>query len=324
MKYANWFLPAFCAAIVLGSSMTGVCAQQYPDRPLRLIVPFPPGGGADTVARLLAQPLSNTLGQQIVIDNRGGASTIIGAQLAAQATSDGYTLFFSPNQLAINPLVFPKLPYDPMRDFTPLARVASSALILVVNPQVEARSVKQLIELAKAKPGALNLASSGNFGPPHLAGELFMRMTGTKMVHVPYKGAGLALPALIGAQVQLMFATMPSALPHVRAQRLRALAVTTAERSQAVPELPTVADTVPGFEVTVWYAMVAPAGTPPKIIKRLNTEINHILASPGFRQVLARSGAEPTPGTPEELGSFLRTETKKWRALLQDINKSGR
>ncbi len=319
MNHALRLLPALCAAMLIGLPVTGAVAAQYPDRPLRLIVPFPPGGGADTIARLLAQPLSDAFGQQIVIDNRGGASTIIGAQLATESTPDGYTLFFSPNHLAINPLVFPKLPYDPMKDFASVAQIGSSALILVVNPQLEARSVKQLIDLAKSKPGVLNVASSGNYGPPHLASELFKHMTGTRMVHVPYKGAGLALPALIGDQVNLMFATMPSALPHVRADRLRALAVTGSKRAEVAPTLPTVADTVPGFEVTVWYALVAPAKTPRPIIKRLSAEINRVLVSAEFKQSMARSGAEPTPGTPEDLTRFLRAETKKWRELLQEI-----
>jgi tripartite-type tricarboxylate transporter receptor subunit TctC len=319
MKLILRLISAFCAAMLLGLSVTGVSAAQYPERAIRLIVPFPPGGGASTMARLLSQPLTEALGQQIVIDNRGGGSTIIGAQLAAAATPDGYTLFFSPNQLAINPLAFPDLPYDPVRDFDSVARIGSSALILVSNPKFEARSVQQLIDIAKAKPGALSVASSGNFGPPHLAIELFKHMTGTTMVHVPYRGSGLALPALVGGQVQFMFGTMPSALPQVNANRLRALAVTTAKRSDVIPDLPTVAETVPGYEVTVWYAMVAPAKTPPRIIKHLNTEINRILESTEFKKRMAASGAETTPGTPEEMTSFLLTETIKYKSLLNSI-----
>lgn len=308
----------------LALSAAGEPAAAYPNRPLRVIVPFPPGGGADTVARLLAERLTETVGQQIVIDNRGGASTIIGAELAARATPDGYTVLFSPNQLAINPLVFPKLPYDPQRDFAPVARVATSALIVVVNPALEARSVEQLIALAKAKPGGLNLASSGNYGPPHLAGELFMSLTGVKMVHVPYKGAGLALPALIGGQVHVMFATMPSALPHVRSGRLRAFAVTSPKRAGVAPELPAVAETVPGFETTVWYAMVVPARTPRAIVSRLNSAVNRVLERADFRRALAASGAEPAPGTPEELGSFIRAERKRWKKVLDAINRGGK
>lgn len=308
--------------MLLGLLVTGASAAPYPERALRLIVPFPPGGGADTIARLLVQPLSDALGQQIVVDNRGGGSTIIGAQLAAKSTPDGYTLFFSPNQLVINPLAFPKLPYDPARDFASVAGIGSAALMLVVNPKLEARSVAQLIALAKAKPGTLNVASSGSYGPPHLAGELFKHMTQTNMVHIPYKGSGIALPALVGGQVQLMFATIPSVLPQVRADRLRALAVTSAKRAEEVPNLPTVAETVPGFDVIVWYAMVAPAKTPPQIVKRLNADINRILQSAEFRQQMARNGTETMPGTAEDLTRFLRAETKKWRAVLQNIDKS--
>lgn len=313
---------ALSAAALFVLPAARIDAAQYPERSLRLILPFPPGGGADTIARLLAKPLSDSLGQQIVVDNRGGGSTIIGAQLAAESTADGYTLFFTPNHLVINPIAFPKLPYDPVRDFTSVAGIGSSALVLVVSSKLEARSVGQLIALAKARPAVLNFASSGNYGPPHLAGELFKFMTKTDMVHIPYKGSGIALPALIGGQVQLMFATIPSVLPQVRAERLRALAVTGAKRSEEMPALPTIADTVPGYEVTVWYAIVAPAQTPPQVIKRLNADINRILMNAEFRQHMARNGTEPTPGTPEKLTQFLRAETKKWRAVLQNIKTS--
>ena len=306
-------------SLFAGLPASGVMAAPYPERPLRLIVPFPPGGGADTVARLLAQPLSASLGQQVVIDNRGGGSTIIGAQLAAESTPDGYTMFFSPNQLVINPLVFPKLPYNPVKDFAALSSVGSAALMLVVNPKLEVKSVAQLIDLAKRQPSKLNVASSGNYGSPHLASELFTHMTHTSMLHVPYKGAGLAFPALVGGQVQLMFATMPSALPHVRADRLRALAVTGANRADAIPNLPTVAETVPGYEITTWYVMVMPAKTPQPYIQRVNADINRILADADFKLALARTGTDPMRSTPEELTRFLRAETKKWGPLLKEI-----
>lgn len=306
----------FSVASILALATEDV-ARPYPSKPLRFIVPFLPGGGSDIVARFIGQHLTAAWGQQVVIDNRGGASAMIGTEAAARAAPDGYTLLLGTNQLAINPSLYQNLSYDPVKDFSPVTRVASAPLILVVNPALAAASVAQLIALAKAKPGELNFASSGNAGPPHLAGELFKTMTGINLLHVPYKGSGQALPALIGGQIHLMFATMPSALPQVRAGGLRGLAVTSLKRANATPELPTVAETLPGFEAIAWYGIMVPAKTPKRIINLLNSEVRRILARSEFRERLAAEGAEPGGSTPEEFAAFIGTETGKWAKVVK-------
>ena len=289
----------------------------YPVRPVRFVVPFPPGGAVDIVARLLAHRLGESLGQQVVVDNRGGASTIIGTEVVARATPDGYTLLMGSTSLATNPSLFAKLPYDASRDLAPIIHVGSTPLMLVVAPALPVRSVKELIALAQAKRGQLNFASSGNGGPPHLAGELFKAMAGVDMVHVPFRGSGLALPALAGGQVQLMFATMPSAMPLVKAGQVRAIAVTSRARVRAAPELPPVAETVPKFEADGWYGLLAPAKTPPAIIQRLQRDTAAILERADFRERLAVDGTEAKGGTAAEFGAYIRSETEKWGQIVK-------
>lgn len=303
--------------IFIISWVCGVQAVAYPSRPIRFIVPFPPGGAADIVARHIAQGLTERLGQQAVVDNRGGASTMIGTELAVRATPDGYTILMGTTALAINPSFYPKIPYDALRDLAPISRIGSTPLVLVTNPGLPVTSVKELITLANAKRGELNFASSGNAGPPHLAGELFKIMTGVDMVHVPYKGSGLALPALAGGQVQLMFATLPSAMPLVKAGRLRAIAVTSPARVRALPNLPTVAETVPKFQADALFAVLAPAKTPSSVINRLHREITGLLSQPEFEQRLEAAGIVPEASTPAELKAYLKDETEKWAAVVK-------
>lgn len=311
MKARLWFFA------VLFLQAAAAAAQQYPVRPVRFIVPFPPGGAADIVARHIAHGLTGKLGQQVVVDNRGGASTMIGTELTARATPDGYTIMMGTTALAINPSFYHKMPYDALRDLAPISRIGSTPLILVTNLTLPVHSVKELIDLAKAKPGELNFASSGNAGPPHLAGELFKYMTGVDMVHVPYKGSGLALPALVGGQVQLMFATMPSCISLVKAGRLRAIAVTTPKRVRALPDLPTVAETVPKFQADALFALLAPAKTPKAIIDQLHRDIVALLAEPDFEGRLEAAGVVPSASTPGELSAYIRAETKKWAAVVK-------
>lgn len=309
---------------VLGlSALAPVCAQtppmQYPDRPLRLIVPFPPGGGNDILARTVGQRLSEPLGQQVVIDNRGGAGGVVGATLAATANPDGYTLFLgSMGGLAHNPALRPNLPYSPPRDFRAVSMLATSAFILVVYPGLPATSVKELIALAKAKPGTLNYGSAGGGSSLHMTGELFKYTTGVDIVHVGYKGTAPAITDLLGGRVQMIFSTMPPAVPHVKSGKLRALGVTSAQRAKVVAEVPTVLEAgVAGFVVENWQGIVMSAKTPQAIISRLNREIVTVLAQPSMVEALNRQGLEPAGGTPNDFDRLIRTEIDKWTALVR-------
>ncbi|MBI3938207.1 MAG: tripartite tricarboxylate transporter substrate binding protein [Betaproteobacteria bacterium] len=314
-----------CALLVAGSqhavaASTG-SGQSYPIKPIRFVVPYPPGGGADTLARAVGQKLSENLGQQVVIDNRGGAGGIIGMETAARAQPDGYTLLLGvAAYLTVNPSLYRKLPYDPVRDYSPITLMGSSSYILVVHPSVRATTTVELIALARSRPGKMNYGSSANASGNHLAGELFKTMTGTDIVHVPYKGAAAALTALLSGEVQVMFGSMLSTLPHVKSGRLRALAVT-AGRSPAAPELPTIAESgVPGYYVDVWMAALAPAGTPRTIIRRLNSEFARALAFPAVRERLLVEGFEVKPGSPEELAALIKSETAKWEKVVRAAN----
>jgi tripartite-type tricarboxylate transporter receptor subunit TctC len=293
--------------------------QAYPNKPVRLIVPFPPGGGNDIIARSVGQPLSEAIGHQIIVDNRGGAGGMIGAELAARAAPDGYTLFLaSIGNLAFTPALHARLPYDPIRDFAPVTRLATSAFIMVVNPSVAAKSVKELIALAKAKPGQLNYASAGLGSSLHMTGEIFKLFTGTDLVHVAYKGSAPALTDLISGQVQIMFGTMPATLPQVKAGKLRALGVSGVKRSAAAPDVPTIAEAgVPGFEVLNWYGIVAPAKTPGAIVQKLNRELLATLKSPAMIESLNTQGLEPAGGTPGEFGAFIKSEIARYGAVVR-------
>jgi len=310
---------ALCATCSLAMPST---AQDYPVKPLRLIVPFPPGGGNDILARTVAQHLSSINGQQIIVDNRGGAGGLIGAELAARAVPDGYTLFLaSIGNLAFTPALHAKLPYDPVKDFAPVTRLATSAFLLVVNPAVAAKSVKELIALAKTKPGSLNYASAGQGSSLHLTAEIFKLATTTDLVHVAYKGSAPALTDLIAGQVQLMFGTMPATLPMAKSGKLRALGVSGAKRAAAAPDVPTIAESgVAGFEVLNWYGITLPAGTPQPIVQKLNKDLLAALATPAMSDALFSQGLEVAGGTPAEFGGFIKSEIVKYAKVVKAAN----
>jgi len=294
-------------------------ASSYPLRPIRMIVAYPPGGGTDQVGRVMAEQLTQTLGQQVVVDNRGGATGNIGTELAARAAPDGYTLLMgnvAPN--AVNVSLFRKLGFDPVKDFAPVSLVAITPNILVAHPSLPVKSIKDLIALAKAKPGTLNFPSAGVGSSSHLAGELLKSLAGISMVHVPFKGGGPALVATIAGEVQIMFATMPAAMPHVKSGKVRPVAVTTTRRSQAMPELPTIAESgVKGYDAATWYGLLAPAGTPKAIVDRLHGDTVKILAGP-TRQRLEAQGFEPDGGTPAAFAAYIQSEIVKWAKVIKD------
>ena len=296
-------------------------AQAYPIKPVRVVVPYPPGGVGDTTMRAIAQQLSESLGQPFVIDNKPGASQMIGADAVAKAAPDGYTLFLgSVTSLAINVSSQKKMPYDPVKDFAPVSMLYFSPMYLVVNPAVPAQSVKELVALAKAQPGKLSFASIGQGGSIHLAGEMFKSMAGVDITHIPYKGSAPALTDIIGGQVSLMFDAGVSALPQVRAGKLRALAITTAKRVDSTPELPTVAEAggLPNYEATLWFGLVAPAATPRDIVNRLSQELAKILRQPALQARFANLGVEFSASSPDEFATYIRAETLKWGKVFRD------
>ena len=294
-------------------------AQAYPAKPIRIVVPFPPGGATDILARAVAQKLTDAWGQAVVVDNRPGAGGNIGSEIVAKAAPDGYTLEMGTvGTHAINASLYAKMPYDHVKDFAPVILVAGVPNVLVVNPSLPVSSVQDLIAYAKANPGKLNFASSGNGTSIHLAGELFKVMAGVQMTHIPYKGSAPALQDLIGGQVQLMFDNLPPSLPHIKAGKLRALAVTSATRSSALPDTPTIAESgLPGFEASSWFGVLAPAGTPPAIIARLNAEIGAWLASAEAKEKMLALGANIGGGSPEDFARHIAAETAKWQKVVK-------
>ena len=304
-------------AIAAALLSTPAFAQTYPAKTVRIIVGYPPGGPTDVIARTVAQKLTIALGQQVIVDNRPGASGMIGAEQVVKAAPDGYTLLTVPITYAVTPSVYPKMPYDAEKDLAPVALVASSPFILVVHPTLPVKTVKELIALAKSRPGQINYASASTGGMPHLAGELFNMMTGVQLTHIPYKGAAPATVDLLAGQVSLMFNNMLSAMPLVKANKLRAVAVTSLKRSAAIPELPTIAETVKGFEASGWYGAFAPAATPKDIIAKLNAEINKLMRLPDVAQRLAGDGVEAASMTPAEFGAYLHSEIAKWGRVVQ-------
>ena len=291
---------------------------QYPVKPLRLIVPYPPGGGTDTLARLLVQKLSEALGQQVVLDNRPGAGANIGVEAAAKSPPDGYTLLLATIANAISASLYTKLNYDLVKDFSSVTLLATTPHMLVVHPSVPARSVKEFVALATARPQQLAYSSSGTGTPSHLAGELFASMTGVRLVHVPYKGGGPSVIALLSGEVSVGFATMPSVIPHVKAGKLRALAVTTAQRSPSFPQLPTISEAgVPGYDAGSWYGLLVPAGTPKEVVARLNAETVKLLKLPEVKERLDSAGFEVLVSTPEEYAAFTRNEIEKWAKVVK-------
>ncbi len=311
---------ATCAAAL--HAVVAVAADTYPVRPVRLIVPFPPGGPADALARIIGERLSTSLGQSVVIDNRPGAAGNIGMELAAKAAADGYTLVLAPaGNLTVNPSLYRSVPYDVSRDFAPVTVIAAVPNILVVNPAVPAQNLAELIRYAKANPGRLNFSSPGSGSGAHLAGELLKSTAGIDVVHVPYNGIAPAVTAVVAGDVQMMFAGAPSALPQASAGKLRALAVASPKRIAAAPALPTLDESgLPGFDVTSWYSIVAPAGTPPAVIERLQREIAGALDNPDVRAKLAGLGAEPIANSPAEFAAMIKSETAKWGKIVKDAN----
>jgi tripartite-type tricarboxylate transporter receptor subunit TctC len=304
-----------CAVQALAA---GAPAAAWPTRPVRMIVAFAPGGGTDIIGRIVGARLSERIGQPVVIDNRGGAGGNIGTELAARAPADGYTLLMgnvAPN--AINVSLYRSLAFDPVKDFAPIALAAITPNLLVVHPGVPAQSVKELIVLARSKPGALNFPSAGNGTSSHLAGELFKSLAGVDLTHIPYKGGGPALTDLLSGNVQVYFSTTPAGLPHVRSGRLRGLAVTTTRRSAAAPELPTIAEAaLPGYEASTWYGLLAPAGAPDALVGRINREVVAVLRQPEMTERLVAQGFEPAPGTPEQFARHIRDEIAKWARVI--------
>jgi len=311
---------ALVSALALLAPHVHAQAPAYPTKPIRIVVPFPPGGATDILARDVAQKLSEAWGQQVIVDNRPGAGGNIGSELVAKAAPDGYTLEMGTvGTHAINASLYAKMPYDHIRDFVPVILVAGVPNVLVVNPSVPVNSVQELIAYAKANPGKLNFASSGSGTSIHLSGELFKVMAGVQMTHVPYKGSAPAVQDLIGGQVQLMFDNLPPSLPQIKAGKLRALAVTSATRAPALPDTPTIAEAgLPGFEASSWFGLLAPAGTPPAIVAKLNAEVAKWLATPEAREKLARQGANAAGGTPEDFAKHIAAETAKWAKVVKD------
>ena len=307
-------------SLVLFSLALDAFAQGYPAKPIRYIVPFPAGGGQDLVVRALAPRMTEALGQTVVVDNRPGAATMVGAELAAKSPPDGYTVFNGSNTtLAINPNLYSKVPYDPIKDFVAVTQIASLPNLLVVHPSLPVRTVKELAALARNRPGQLNYGSSGTGTPAQLAGVMFGDAARVTLVHVPYRGSSQALTALISGETQLMFGSMTSTLPFVKSGRLRALAVTGARRSLAAPDVPTVDEAAfPGFEAVTWYGLFVPAGTPAAIVARLNAEVVKILRAPDFRDWLVAQGADPVGSTPDELAAFVKTELVKYAKIVKD------
>jgi len=305
---------------VLLACAAAAFAQPFPSKPIRIVVPFPAGGTTDVLARAAAQKLSDSLGQPAVVDNRPGAGGNIGAELVAKSPPDGYTLLMGTvGTHAINPALYPKMPYDHIRDFAPVILVAGVPNVLVVNPALPVNSVQELVAYARANPGKLNFASSGSGTSIHLSGELFKTAAGLSMTHVPYKGSAPALMDLIGGQVQLMFDNLPSALPQIRAGKLKALAVTSRERAPALPDVPTIAESgFPGFEASSWFGLLAPAGTPPPVIATINAEVAKWLASPDAKEKLLAQGANAAGGTPEDFARHITAETAKWQKVVKE------
>lgn len=309
-------VPFFIAVSVSLAAAFPVAAQQYPVRTIRLIVHSSPGGSSDILGRLLAQRLTESLGQQVVVENRAGASGIIGVEVAVKSPPDGYTILISQTSLAINPSIFAKMPYNALRDLAPITQIVDGPNVLTVHPSVPARSVKQLIALAKSKPDSLVIGSPGQGTSPHLSAELFNAMAGVKMVQVQYKGAGQGMIGLLSGEVALMFPTTPTAMPSIKAGRLRPLGVTTAKRTQALPDVPSIAEAgVPGYESTQWFGILAPAGTPRPIIDRLNQEIVRIMQS--LKERLTGDGMDVVTGTPEAFAAHIKAETEKWAKVIK-------
>ena len=313
---------ASLAAFVIGTLSAPAPAQEYPVKPIRWVVPFAPGGGGDIIIRVVGQKLSERVNQPVVVENRAGAGGSVGTEVVARSAPDGYTLLMANvAPMAINVSVYKKLAYDPVRDFSPITLVASFPNVLVIHPSVPARSLKELIALARRHPGEFAYASAGSGSTTHLAAEFFKSQAGINLIHVPYKGGGPALIDVVAGQVTLYFGSMPASLPHMRSGRLRAIAVTSLERSVAAPDIPAVAESgFPGFEAVTWIGAVAPAGTPAAAVTRLNRELVAILRVAEVREKLVAQGAEPLTATPEAFATYIRSEIEKWAKVIRQAN----
>ena len=312
-------MAVLCGLLPIASSVFSQPTQQnYPTKPIRFIVPYPPGGSTDYTAREVAPRLSEIWGQQLVIDNRGGAGSLIGHGMAAASVPDGYTLLLGTSTgLAIAPALGTRLAYDPRKDFVPIGLIVYVPYMLVLHASIPANSVKAFIEYAKSQPGKLNYGSSGTATPNHLGGEMLDIMAGIRTVHVPYKGGGPATTDLLGGQLQFMFSAIPQVLPHVKTGRLRAIAVGHATRTRAAPDLPAIAETLPGFNNTTWYGLLAPARTPREIVMRINADLNKVLSQPEFVQRILIQGVEAATSTPAAFGEMIRSEEDRWRKVIK-------
>ena len=320
LKMKKWLSGALvCLSGVLIAGLAQ--AQSWPTKPIKLIVPYPPGGGTDVIARIVQEPLAKELGQQVIIDNRGGAGGSIGSALAAQSPSDGYTILFTLSSHTINPAIYTKLPFDTEKDFSSVVTVASLPQILVANPNFPAKTVKEVIEMAKAKPGSISYASVGNGSPGHLAGAMMATDAGVDMTHIPYRGGGPAVTDVMAGQVPLLWVSIPAAAQFVKAGKLRALAVSTVKRSAVFPEVPTMVDSgFKGFEVDSWYAMFVPAKTPQAIIDRINKAAVNVLSQPDVKERLLGQGAEAVGDTPAQLSGVVKKEIAKWKQVVKSAN----
>jgi len=304
------------AAALFAFAATAASALDYPTRPVKWIVPYPPGGTTDVLARILAGWLTEKMGQTFVIENKPGGGNNIGTELALKSPPDGYTMLLVNPAHGINATLYKDLPFNLLRDVAPVAGLVRSPNVMEVTASFPAKTVKEFIDYCKANPGKVNMASSGSGTSVHMSGEMFMMMTGCKMLHVPYKGAGPAIADLIPGQVHVLFDNLPSSIGHIKGGRLRALAVTSAERDPALPDTPTVAETVPGYEATAWFGIGMPKGTPREIIEKMNAEVNRALADPKMRERLAELGGKPIPGTPEDFGRVIQHEIDKWAKVV--------
>ncbi|MBS0436309.1 MAG: tripartite tricarboxylate transporter substrate binding protein [Proteobacteria bacterium] len=318
---ARWLRPLLAAAASLAIVFGAAAQNGYPDKPIKFVVPYPPGGGTDVIARIVQGKFQQLLGQPIVIDNRGGGGGSLGTDIAAKSLPDGYTVLFTLSSHTINPAIYPKLPFDTLKDFEPIGTVASLPQILVAHPAFPANTVAELIKVAKERPGFVQFASVGNGSPGHLAGELFNIRTGADIVHVPYRGGGPAINDVVGGQVPLLWVSIPAAAQFVKTGRLKALAVSTTRRSAAFPDVPTVQEAgVADFEVDSWYAMFVPGKTPKPIIEKLNKALNQVVADPEIRDKLLAQGSEGVGGSPEMLGKVVAAELPKWAKLVKQAN----
>jgi len=314
---SGWII-RLLTALAFATTALGALAQAYPSKPIRFVVPYPPGGPTDILGRAVAQALTQSLGQPVVVENKPGASGMIGAEQVAKAAPDGYTLLVNASIHVINPSLFSKTTFDAMHDFAPVTQIASVPLILVVGQPVQANSVKELIALAKANPGKLTFASSSVGAAPHLAGELLKRMAGIDIVHVPYKGSGPATTDLIGGHVTMMIDSVPSSIAHVKSGKLKVLGVSTARRTPALPDTPTIAETVPGFDIATWYGVWAPAKTPKEIVNKVSSEIAKSLKRADLSERLAGLGAEGVGSTPAEFAAYCESEFRRWAKVVKD------